>query len=383
MKTADRLRVLITGGAGFIGRHLSKALLAHGHHVRVLDTLSTQVHGPAPRVPPELANAEFVQGDVRDAAALSPTLHGIDAVVHLAAETGVGQSMYEVTRYVDVNDRGTASLLEALVRRQQPVRLVLASSRAIYGEGLYRCSRCGDVSPAPRDVAALDRAQWDPRCPQCGGSIVAMATHEDVPPHPTSVYAATKLAQERLCQIIAEAYGFPLTILRYFNVYGPGQSLSNPYTGMLSAFYVRASGGKTIEIFEDGLESRDFIFIDDVVEATRRALLLPDQPRAAQIVNVGSGAAVSVADLARTMRRIGGWDVPIEVTGAYRVGDVRHAYADTRRCARVLGITSVTPLDEGLRRWLRWAEGSAFHDATDLATAQLTASGLYRRGGGA
>jgi dTDP-L-rhamnose 4-epimerase len=238
------------------------------------------------------------------------------------------------------------------------------------------------VSPTPRDVAALDRAAWDPPCPVCGGPIAAMPTHEDVPPRPTSIYAATKLAQERLCQIIAEAHGWPLTILRYFNVYGPGQSLSNPYTGILSAFYVRARGGKAIEVFEDGLESRDFIFIDDVVAATRRALLLPAVPGPAQIVNVGSGATVSISGLAHAMRRLGGWDVPVTVTGAYRVGDVRHARADTRRREQLLGLTSVTSLDEGLRRWLRWAETRAVHDATDTAMAQMADAGLYRRAAG-
>ncbi len=200
------MHVLITGGAGFIGRHLVQALLGDGHTVRVLDNLSPQVHGPEARIPVELADVELIQGDVRDPAAVSLALTDMEAVVHLAAETGVGQSMYEVTRYVDVNDRGTACLLEGLVRQQRAIPFVLASSRAVYGEGLYHCPRCGDVSPRAREAAALERGSWDPLCPLCAGAITSAPTHEDAQPRPGSVYAATKLAQEHLCQIVADAY---------------------------------------------------------------------------------------------------------------------------------------------------------------------------------
>jgi len=371
------VNVLVTGGAGFVGRHLVKRLVGAGYSVRVLDSLSEQVHGPSATPPPDLAGAEFVHGDVRDADCLASVLVGVDAVVHLAAETGVGQSMYEVERYVDANDRGTACLLQELVRCQRPVRVVLASSRAVYGEGLYRCQRCGEVSPPPRNAVALRRGAWDPVCPVCGGAIDALPTHEAAGTQPGSVYAATKLAQEHLCRVLGNAYGMSPIILRYFNVYGPGQSLSNPYTGILSTFHARATHGNAIEVYEDGRESRDFVFIEDVVEATWRALLhTEDQPRGL-VLNVGTGIPVSILDLARTLVHVGGWDVPVHVTGGYRVGDVRHAFADTRKATRVLEFAAATSLEEGLRRWLAWAEDRDDHDATDAAREHLAAHGLF------
>ena len=372
------MNVLVTGGAGFIGRHLVKTLLRAGYSVRVLDTLSEQIHGPGAPLPQDLAGAEFVHGDVRDADCLACALVGVNAVVHLAAETGVGQSMYEVERYVDANARGTACLLQALVGSPHPVRVVLASSRAVYGEGLYRCRRCGDVSPPPRHASALQRGAWDPLCPVCGGAIDPLPTHEAAGTEPGSVYAATKLAQEQLCRILGNAYAMSWVILRYFNVYGPEQSLTNPYTGILSTFHARAAHGYAIEVYEDGRESRDFVFIDDVVEATCRALRHTEEQPHGLVLNVGSGIPVSIMELARTLVRIGGWDVPVHVTGGYRVGDVRHVFADTQRAKRMLGFAAATPLDEGLRRWLAWAAGRHDHDTTDAAREDLAARGLYR-----
>jgi dTDP-L-rhamnose 4-epimerase len=372
------MHVLVTGGAGFVGCHLVKRLIGSGDSVRVLDSLSEQIHGPSAAPPRDLAGIECVQGDVRDAECVASALDGVDAIVHLAAETGVGQSMYEAERYVDANARGTACLFEGLVRCQRPMRIVLASSRAVYGEGLYSCPRCGDVSPPPRDGIALRRGVWDPVCPICGGAIDPLPTHEASRTEPGSVYAATKLAQEHLCRILGNAYGMSWVVLRYFNVYGPGQSLSNPYTGILSTFHARATHGKAIEVYEDGSESRDFVFIDDVVEATHRALLhTEDQPHGL-VLNVGTGVPVTIMDLAQTLVHIGGWDVPVHVTGGYRVGDVRHAVADTRMAERVLGFAATTSLEEGLRRWLTWAEGRDEQDATDATREHLAARGLYR-----
>jgi dTDP-L-rhamnose 4-epimerase len=371
------VNVLVTGGAGFVGCHLIKRLIVSGNSVRVLDSLSEQVHGPSATPPRDFAGAEFVHGDVRDADCLASALDGVDAVVHLAAETGVGQSMYETERYVDANDRGTACLMQELAQCRRPVRVVLASSRAVYGEGLYSCSRCGDVNPSPRDGIALRRGAWNPICPICGGAIGPLPTHEASRTEPGSVYAATKLAQEHLCRILGNAYGMSWVVLRYFNVYGPGQSLSNPYTGILSTFHARATHGKAIEVYEDGRESRDFVFIDDVVEATHRALLYTEDQPHGLVLNVGTGVPISILDLARTLVRIGGWDVPVLVTGGYRVGDVRHVFADTQKATRVLGFTAATSLEEGLRQWLAWAEGRDDQDATDAARQHLSARGLY------
>jgi dTDP-L-rhamnose 4-epimerase len=258
------------------------------------------------------------------------------------------------------------------------MRIVLASSRAVYGEGLYHCQRCGDVSPSARAAAALRHGWWDPICPVCSGTIDPVAIHEAAQVSPGSIYAATKLSQEHLCRVIGNVYGIPITILRYFNVYGPGQSLSNPYTGILSTFYARATSGKAIEVYEDGQMSRDFVFIGDVVEATRRALISPGDQVQSRIVNVGTGVPVSIEALARTMLRLGGWDVPVRVAGAYRLGDVRHAFADTRRLKDLLGMASFTSLGAGLRQWLHWAKGNDAHDATEVAQGQLAGRGLYR-----
>ncbi len=375
-----QVSVLVTGGAGFVGRRLVQALLQDGRHVRVLDVLLPQIHGPDPRLPPELEGAEFMHGDVRDGDRLATALVGGDDVILLAAESGVGQSMYEVQRYVDANDRGTACLLQAVIESRRPIPVVLSSSRAVYGEGLYHCHHCGEVSPVPRDTEMLRRAVWDPVCPICGGVVEPIATHEDAPTNPGSVYAATKLAQEHFCSIVGNAYGLPITILRYFNVYGPGQSLSNPYTGILSTFFARAQSGRPIEVYEDGQESRDFVFIDDVVEATRRALLNAEgqsQPLV-QVLNIGTGIPISIAELAGAMLRVGDWDAPVHVTGAYRLGDVRHVFADTSRAKRVLGLTAGTSLDDGLRQWLNWAERGDYQDATEAALGLLAERGLYR-----
>ena len=373
------MRVLVTGGAGFVGRGLVRDLVDAGHAVRVLDTLAEQVHGPGADWPPELAGAELRRGDVRDPAAVAEAVAGVEAVAHLAAETGVGQSMVEIARYVDVNERGTAVLLDALARQGGPVRLVLASSRAVYGEGLYACPRCGEVAPPPRTAAALAAGDWDPPCPACGGAIAPLPTHEDAPARPGSVYAATKLAQEQLCRVVAAAYGLPLTVLRYFNVYGPGQSLANPYTGILATFHARAAAGKPVEVYEDGREQRDFVFVDDVVAATRRALLRPAGVVREETLNVGSGRATTVGELAEAVVRLGGWDVPVRVTGAYRLGDVRHAVADPRRCAATLDPAPATPLETGLARWLAWAGTAGGGDRTDRAAAELAARGMLGR----
>jgi dTDP-L-rhamnose 4-epimerase len=373
------MQILITGGAGFIGRSLVQSLLPQGHTIRVLDNLSEQVHGADASVPDELREVEFVYGDVCDPEAVKKAVQGSDAVVHLAAETGVGQSMYEITRYVMTNDAGTANVLQAIIEAERPLqRLVLASSRAIYGEGLYACAACGRVSPAGRAPADLEQARWEPVCPTCGAAITPLPTSEDAPPNPQSIYAVNKLTQEHLCRTVGQAYQIPTIILRYFNVYGPGQSLSNPYTGILSTFYARIQNGGSINVFEDGQESRDFVYIDDVVAATHKALCVPFDSLPTTTFNVGTGTALSIQELAETVVAASGTATPIACSGAYRIGDIRHAFADTRQAAQHLGFTAQTPLQEGIARWMEWANGCAAQNRTDMAQQELARHKLYR-----
>jgi dTDP-L-rhamnose 4-epimerase len=372
------MHILITGGAGFIGRNLIRALLPQGHTIRVLDSFSEQVHGADAPVPAELHGVEVIRGDVRDLAIVKQSMNGIEAVVHLAAETGVGQSMYEVTRYVATNETGTANVLQSIIEAELPIhRLVLASSRAIYGEGLYLCDTCGQVNPEGRSLAALEQAQWEPICPACDALIRPVPTREDTPPNPQSIYAVNKLSQEYLCRTIGWAYQIPTIILRYFNVYGPGQSLSNPYTGILSTFYARIANNESINVFEDGKESRDFVYIDDVVAATQKALCVPYDSLPQKTFNVGSGTALTIQELAETV--VAGSDTAtlIQCSGAYRVGDIRHAFADTTRATQQLGFTAQVSLTEGINRWFTWASGHATQNPTEQAQHELTRHKLY------
>ncbi len=330
----SRRRILITGGAGFIGSHLADHLLAHGHAVRALDSLSPQVHGPEGRRPAYLdPQVELQVGDVRDPEAVRRALQGVDAVVHLAAAVGVGQSMYEIERYVGVNDLGTAVLLQALIER--PVeRLVVASSMSLYGEGLYR-DRQGREIQAERTREQLLRRRWEP-VDADGAPLEPVPTPERKAPALASVYALSKYDQERLCLITGEAYGFPAVALRFFNVYGTRQALSNPYTGVLAIFASRFLNGRPPLVNEDGRQRRDFVSVHDVVEACRLALTVP--AAAGQVFNVGSGRSCSVLDVAaRLAEALGREDLLAEVTQRYRVGDIRHCFADITRARQLLG----------------------------------------------
>ena len=370
------MEVVITGGGGFIGRRLAAHLVGLGHGVRILDLHSPQVHGLQPIA--DIEGAETTVADVRDRAALLHVLNGATHVVHLAAETGVGQSMYEIERYVSVNDGGTAALLQALIDRGEPIdRLVLSSSRAVYGEGRYACADCGIVHPMAR--RQVEPNSWNPPCPRCGGSITPLPTDEASPLRPASVYGVTKMAQELLIDTVSSAYGISAIRLRYFNVYGPGQSLNNPYTGILAAFLRRALDGQPIDVFEDGLETRDFVFVDDVVAATARALEVPTSSVPDSVVNVGSGSATSLLDLAIAVRDLVGSASEVRVTGGWRMGDVRHAVADTTSAAEQLGVIAQVGLPDGLQQWCGWAirhvdQRSEF----SVAAEQLALRGLYR-----
>ncbi len=350
------MRALITGGAGFIGTHLSRRLLAEGLEVVVLDAFTPQVHGDNRDLAPDLrGSVRLVRGDIRDEAALRRALAGVEAVVHLAAETGTGQSMYEVTRYSEVNLQGTAQLMDLLVNDpDRRVRhLVVASSRAVYGEGRYRCPLDGVVFPPARSRVALALGRFEPACPVCGLPLDRLPTTEDTPPAPTSFYGLTKLVQEKMGLLFGGTLGISTHALRYQNVFGPGQSLQNPYTGILAIFSGLARSGETLRIFEDGLESRDFVHVRDVVEATWRALNTEAPEPVA--LNVGSGVATTVAEVAEGIVRHLGSRSRIQVTGEFRIGDIRHNTADLTRVREQLGFTPTTAFQEDLEAFLDWA----------------------------
>src|SRR5215218_417728 len=321
-------RVLITGGAGFIGSHLADELLEHGYQVRALDNLSDQVHGQDSGRPGYLnPDVELIEGDVRDPEAVRRALEGVDAVYHYAARVGVGQSMYEIERYTSVNNLGTAVLLEALI--EKPVRrLVVASSMSIYGEGLYVDGEGRPVLGQERGLQRLKAHDWEVRDDQ-GRPLTPVPTPESKTPCLSSVYALSKYDQERMCLMVGRAYSIPTVALRFFNVYGTRQALGNPYTGVLAIFASRLLNDRAPMIFEDGLQRRDFVSVSDVVQACRLAL---DVPQAAdQVFNVGSGRAYTIAEVAAMVQALLGRSIDPEICGKYRVGDIRHCFADITR----------------------------------------------------
>jgi dTDP-L-rhamnose 4-epimerase len=369
-----RKRILITGGAGFIGSHLADRLVGAGARVRVLDVLDPQVHGPAAARPAYLApDAELVRGDVRDPEAVRRALDGIDVVVHLAAAVGVGQSMYEIERYIDVNDRGTAVLLEALAAR--PVeRLVVASSMSVYGEGLYRDATGQRRTATERTVAQLAAADWEVR-DEAGAVLEPLPTTEEKVPALSSVYALSKYDQERLCLILGRAYKIPTVALRFFNVYGTRQALSNPYTGVLAIFAARLLNGNPPLIFEDGLQRRDFVSVHDVARACELALTAERAP--GNVYNIGSGIPRTVREVAERMAvAVAKPAIRAEVTGKYRAGDIRHCFADISRARADLGYEPTVDFETGLAELAGWLEGQVAVDRVAEARAELERRGL-------
>lgn len=375
-------KVLITGGAGFIGSNLSLALRARGHAVTVLDNLARQVHGDDAEASPSFAKirskVNFVRGDVTSREDLLKVLSGVDTVVHLAAETGTGQSMYAIRHYADINVGGTALLLDLIANERLPVRrLVVASSRAVYGEGKYRCATHGVVYPTARSDKAMEQGQFDHTCPVCAEALQLLPTDESSVLHPSSVYGVTKLTQEQLVLSMGKALGISALAFRYQNVYGPGQSLSNPYTGILSIFSTRIRQYKPVNIFEDGKESRDFVFIDDVVEATVRGIEYSDP--LVEVFNVGSGVATDVLSIAKKLRCYFGGESEISVSGQFRAGDIRHNLADLEKVSRTLGFKPAVPFEEGLRRFVDWVRGERIEgDHYDESLNELRARGLFK-----
>ena len=370
--------VLITGGAGFIGSRLARRFAESGRTVTVLDALIPQVHGDEPAVTSSLLRslegvATVIQGSVTDVDDIRKAVSGATIVVHLAAETGTGQSMYEIDRYVEANVGGTAKLLDVLANEENGVRrIVVASSRSIYGEGAYRTADGRTVYPGHRADADMAAGDFEVHFPG-EGAIESIPTDEDAKLHPSSVYGITKQMQESLIMTVAPTIGIEPVALRYQNVYGPGQSLKNPYTGILSIFSTLIRQGREINVFEDGLESRDFVYIDDVVEATFRGAT---EPRAAgAVLNVGSGVATTVLEVVDALFAAYGTEAPTRVSGNYRLGDIRHNVADTTRLRDVLGFTPQVGFREGVARFAEWVltepvEGDSYQRSLDEMRAR-------------
>lgn len=374
------MKVLITGGAGFIGQYLTRRLLDEGCSVRILDSFHPQIHGENGDLPADIKNrVELIRADVRDRAALQNAVIGIDTVVHLAAETGTGQSMYEIDRYFSVNVQGTATLLDVLQNEPGAAsvkNIVVASSRAIYGEGTYRCAQHGVVFPDARKQEDMAAGKLEPRCPICSAAVEMLDTDETALFKPMSMYGLTKQVQEQAVLLYASMKGINGFALRYQNVYGAGQSLKNPYTGILAVFSNLARQGQAIEIYEDGLESRDFVYVSDVVNATMSAIQYTGKFVGA--LNVGAGVAVSVAQVAEQVNKHFGGHSTIRVTGAFRVGDIRHNRASLHEAQRVLGFMPSISFSEGLKKFLDWAETQPLEDkgAYQKSVAELSARSL-------
>ena len=373
------MNVLITGGAGFIGQRLARSLLKQDVQVRILDNFSPQIHATN-ILPFDLeSSVDLIKADVRDREAMKNALNGVDCVVHLAAETGTGQSMYEISRYFDVNVQGTAVLLDLLQNDsagENVKNIVLASSRATYGEGAYICETHGVVYPNQRTREALELAQFEPTCPYCNLEVKLSPTLESAPFKPMSMYGLTKQVQEQAILLFAQTRGINAFGLRYQNVYGPGQSLKNPYTGILAVFSNLARQNQNIEIYEDGLESRDFVFIDDVVEATVRAALYEGNFVGA--INVGSGVPTTVLQVAEAVKTFFKSNSNVAVTGAFRLGDIRHNIADITKLKEVLNFIPSVTFNDGLAQFLSWAHSQEAQDKTAYlrSVEELASRGL-------
>lgn len=377
------MNILITGGAGFIGSNLALKLVDCGHVVTVLDTLSPQIHGTTPELSSSLYlsikdKVRFVKGSVTNEDDWKLVLPGQDAIVHLAAETGTGQSMYEIKRYVDINVGGTALLLDLLANGPHTVtKIVVASSRSIYGEGKYRSEALGIVYPGSRKEEDMRAGQFELLCPETGIPMILLPTDEDSKIHPSSVYGITKQNQEQMVLTVCGSLGIGATALRYQNVYGPGQSLSNPYTGILSIFSTRIKNSNGINIFEDGKESRDFVFIDDVVDAT--ILALTKEEANGEVFGIGSGIATNVLSVAQSLIKYYAVDVPVKVTGEYRIGDIRHNYADLTKAKSILNFSPKVSFENGIQNFVAWVNGQDVqNDTYEESIQEMKKRGLFK-----
>jgi len=355
------MNILITGGAGFIGSNLSLALLSKGHKITVFDNLSPQIHGENAETTSPLFKSikdkvNFIQGDVSNVQDWEIALFDQDIVVHFAAETGTGQSMYQINKYTDVNLVGTSLMLDLLSNNKNYniKKIIIASSRSIYGEGKYKCSEHGNVYPSERIESDMLNGDFNVKCPFCFKNALVLATDEESKIHPSSFYGITKQVQEQMCLLIGKSIGIPVVAFRYQNVYGPGQSLSNPYTGILSIFSTRIKNNNNINVFEDGEETRDFVYIDDVVAAT--ILGIEKEEANFKVFNVGSGKRTSVLEVAKTLKNNYRSEISINISGNFRLGDIRDNYADMQKIKETLGFTPRFSFEEGISNFTNWVE---------------------------
>lgn len=376
-------KVLVTGGAGFIGSNVALKLIAKGYSVVVLDSLSEQIHGSNPDQTSPLYlsikdKVDFIKGDVCKREDWLKALDGVDYVIHLAAETGTGQSMYEIEKYVGTNIGGTALLLDILANTKHHVkRVVVAESRAIYGEGKYVCPSCGVVYPLEREDEDMSKGDFECKCPKCGGPVKLVGTTEDSNILPSSVYGITKQVQGQLVHLVCKSIGVESVSFRYQNVYGPGQSLSNPYTGILSIFSTRIKNGNGLNIFEDGKETRDFVFIDDVADATILGMEVPAAN--GHVFNVGTGVATDVLTVAHTLCDKYGIQVPITVSGNYRLGDIRHNFADITLAKQILGFNPKWNFSDGIEQFVKWVnQQEVQEDNYEASIEEMKKKGLYK-----
>lgn len=370
------MNILVTGGAGFIGSHIVDGLLGKGHKVRVLDCLDPQVHGKNPEWPQYLnPDTERVLGDVRQLDTVKKALVGIDAVFHEAAAVGVGQSMYQIRHYTDVNTMGAATLLEAAIHhKSQLKKLIVASSMSIYGEGRYSCSSCGTIVPKLRPETQLQKKAWEIICPSCAGPTQQQPTDESKPLQPNSIYAINKRDHEEMFLVVGQAYKIPTVALRYFNVYGPRQALSNPYTGVAAIFSSRLLNNKQPFIYEDGLQSRDFVHVTDIVQANLLALESPDAD--GQVFNVGTGQAQTIVGVAELLSKNLGMEPKPEIVAKFRAGDVRHCFADITKISKKLGYQPKIYFEDGVKELVEWVRTQKAQDLTDNAAQELQQRGL-------
>ncbi len=367
-------KVLITGGAGFVGSHLADALLKQGHEVRVFDNLTPQVHQNG--LPEYLAGeVHFIEGDLRDFDAVRDAIRDIDVIFHFGAAVGVGQSMYEIAQYMGTNTQGTANLLQALLDSEIKVeKIVVASSMSIYGEGKYLCADCGEVTPSERSQQQLKEKRWEPSCPKCGRELEPAPTDESKPLQCSSYYALSKKDQEEMVLLFGRTYGLPAVALRFFNIYGTRQALSNPYTGVAAIFASRLLNERAPLVFEDGRQMRDFVSVHDIVQANMLAMERNSADGLA--LNVASGEPVNVREVASTLASALGVHIFPELTGKYRAGDIRHCFADISAARKYLGYEPKVRFADGIRELVDWLREQSAEDRAAEAVQKLTLYGL-------